>query len=167
MRLIDVDELKEALDKVQYTQEFCIEHQIDYSISMQMLGLVINNAPTVESEVIKEWHGSTKSASCLVCNLCGMSVNYMQVEEGYMLNFCPNCGAGMRGEKKMKNCSDCKYRGYLGIETKTDNNGYEIKTKYCGLRCTNPGCIFFRSPAEPLIKAGLDNCTGYEVIENG
>ena len=50
MRLGDLDALKEALDNVQYTQEFCIEHQIDNSISMQMVGLVINNAPTVEPE---------------------------------------------------------------------------------------------------------------------
>ena len=48
--LISRSALKEALDRVQYTQEFCIEHQIDYSISMQMVGLVINNAPTVEPE---------------------------------------------------------------------------------------------------------------------
>lgn len=46
--LISRKALKKALDRVQYTQEFCIEHQIDYSISMQMLRLVIDNAPTVE-----------------------------------------------------------------------------------------------------------------------
>ncbi len=48
MRLIDADELKKKIDEVQYTQEFCIEHQIDYSISMQMLGMVIDNAPTAD-----------------------------------------------------------------------------------------------------------------------
>ena len=47
MRLIDADKLKTAIEEVQYTQEFCIEHQIDYSISMQMLGMIIDNAPTV------------------------------------------------------------------------------------------------------------------------
>lgn len=39
--------LKKKIEEVQYTQEFCIEHQIDYSVSMHMLGMVIDNAPTV------------------------------------------------------------------------------------------------------------------------
>ena len=46
--LINREALKKKIDEVQYTQDFCIEHQIDYSISMQMLGMIIDNAPSVE-----------------------------------------------------------------------------------------------------------------------
>ena len=52
--LISRSELKKKIEEVQYTQEFCIEHQIDYSISMQMLGMIINNAPTVPLPDFKE-----------------------------------------------------------------------------------------------------------------
>ena len=52
--LISRSALKEKVDSVQYTKEFCIEHQIDYSISMQMLGLVIDNAPTIEINEITQ-----------------------------------------------------------------------------------------------------------------
>ena len=52
--LISRSELKKKIEEVQYTQEFCIEHQIDYSISMQMLGMIIDNAPTVPLPDFKE-----------------------------------------------------------------------------------------------------------------
>ena len=45
--LISRSALKKAIEEVQYTQDFCVEHQIDYSISMQMLRMVIDNATTV------------------------------------------------------------------------------------------------------------------------
>lgn len=47
MRLKDADTLKKALERAQYTKEFCAEHHIDYSISMQMVGMIIDNAPTI------------------------------------------------------------------------------------------------------------------------
>ena len=53
--LISRSALKKKIEEVQYTQEFCIEHQIDYSISMQMLGMVIDNAPTVEVTKIQSY----------------------------------------------------------------------------------------------------------------
>ena len=59
VRLIDANALKKKIDEVQYTQEFCIEHRIDYSISMQMLGMIIENAPTVEQPT-GEWIPITK-----------------------------------------------------------------------------------------------------------
>lgn len=45
--LISREALKKAIEEAQYTQEFCVVHQINYSISMQMLGMIIDNAPTV------------------------------------------------------------------------------------------------------------------------
>ena len=52
--LISREALRKKIEEVQYTQEFCIEHQIDYSVSMQMLGMVIDNAPTVEPKLSDE-----------------------------------------------------------------------------------------------------------------
>lgn len=46
--LISREALKKKIEEVQYTQEFCIEHKIDYSVSMQMLGMVIDNAQPVD-----------------------------------------------------------------------------------------------------------------------
>ena len=113
--LISRSELKKKIEEVQYTQEFCIEHQIDYSISMQMLEMVIDNAPTVdintelsvaylkgrrqgqsEERPQGEWVYVTMStlglqiARCTNCN-----------EKAYgMTDFCPNCGAKMDKEDK-------------------------------------------------------------------
>ena len=122
--LISRSALKEKVDSVQYTKEFCIEHQIDYSISMQMLGLVIDNAPTIEineitqdlidkvnvnvglAQPIKderpqgEWIDN-KVAFYHVCSECGACVTEVLYKiflcEGE-LNYCPNCGADMRGD---------------------------------------------------------------------
>lgn len=111
--LINRAALKEQIDSVQYTKEFCIEHQIDYSISMQMLGMVIDNAPTVDisgSEYFPyrtayfnglsdgiattrpqgEW--IDEGVTGWKCNKCGYGVlRYNNT------NFCPNCGAKMKG----------------------------------------------------------------------
>ena len=113
--LINRAALKEQIDSVQYTKEFCIEHQIDYSISMQMLGLVIDNAPTVDisgSEyfpyrtayfnglsdgiatsrpqgkwIKDEEHSITIDMfKCTICGFWNGATHF---------NFCPNCGAKM------------------------------------------------------------------------
>ena len=62
----------------------------------------------------------------------------------------------------MKTCNNCKYRGYLKAEEHEDQHGYTITSIYSGIRCTNSNCIFFRSPCNPLIDAGLDNCKGFK-----
>lgn len=119
IRLIDANALKEEIDKIQYTREFCVEHQIDYSISMQMVGLVIDNAPTVPQTIITEFKGCDNcelerplgewidegqyaeghSEHAYTCKKCG----YQIIELPSMIfenRFCKNCGAEMRGEKK-------------------------------------------------------------------
>lgn len=110
--LISRKALKKKIEEVQYSQDFCVEHHIDYSVSMQMLGMVIDNAPTVDTtfnEVVAyecgkksferpqgEWlwlgfdDGDSRRWSC---SLCGRGVKNQE-------NFCPNCGADMRGDKE-------------------------------------------------------------------
>ena len=50
MRLKDVDALKAEVLKNQYTVTFCLEHGIERSISLEMLWIVLDNAPTVEPQ---------------------------------------------------------------------------------------------------------------------
>lgn len=62
----------------------------------------------------------------------------------------------------MKNCETCIYDGLLAPEITYDHNGYMVETKYLGIRCTNKDCIFYKSPINPIVNAGLDNCKGYK-----
>lgn len=50
----------------------------------------------------------------------------------------------------------------MSPEITYDHNGYAVETKYLGIRCINKDCIFYRSPTDPIVSAGLDNCKGYE-----
>jgi len=102
-RLIDADALKKEIEDVQYTQEFCIEHQIDYSISMRMLSMIIDNAPTVEQQKGK-WIYSTPvdkekeyGGYCSRCK-CDMPIFIEDWKQVYCeTDYCPNCGAKMKG----------------------------------------------------------------------
>lgn len=129
MRLGDLDALKEKIEEVQYTEEFCIEHQIDNSISMQMLGMVIDNTPTVNttfSEVVAYECGQ-KSAERpkgawklskrgnfidIVCPYCN-NIRFPQYAYGFSIeevkehlkseklpDYCESCGADMRGKEE-------------------------------------------------------------------
>ena len=78
MRLIDADALKEAFKK-----KCCCEISLD----------LIDNAPTVERphgkwlpNYISQFTNPGRS-----CSLCNKTVEFSE-------NFCPNCGADMRGE---------------------------------------------------------------------
>lgn len=114
--LISRSELKMKIEEVQYTQEFCIEHQIDYSISMQMLEMVIDNAPTVDINTelsvayLKgrrqgqsderpqgEWINREAVSNTTFPFWERYECNQCHKFNGYS-NFCPNCGADMRGE---------------------------------------------------------------------
>lgn len=129
MRLGDLDALKEKIEEVQYTQEFCIEHQIDYSISMQMLGMVIDNTPSVDTtfrEVVAyecgqksverpkgEWRLVKRSnyidIVCPCCNnirfpqyACGFSIEKVKehLKSVILPDYCESCGAYMGGKEE-------------------------------------------------------------------
>lgn len=70
--LIDCEALKKAIEHFQYTEEFCIKHQIDSSISLSMLEKIIDNAQIIEPRICK-----------------------LRVQEE--TNYCSNCGASMKG----------------------------------------------------------------------
>jgi len=87
MRIIDADALKESLF------DLVAPSGIIYASDMESL---IDNAPTIERPH-GEWienYDKTDGFTWLTCTRC-MCKAY---EEGY--NFCPNCGADMRGGRE-------------------------------------------------------------------
>lgn len=127
--LISRSALKKKIEEVQYTQEFCIEHKIDYSVSMQMLGMAIDNAPTVEpfepdyvgAERLKArqrgyeegYHRGMEIGKTLNPKIKQGEWIYIGQRNGLKvvectnchkrqygsMKYCGNCGADMRGEK--------------------------------------------------------------------
>lgn len=89
-RLIDAEALKEAIKKELPEMSNWGEHFIP---------LLIDNAPTVEERPHGKWL-STKYYNW-ACSKCGknptIGMGYVQ-NHTELFNFCPNCGADMRGE---------------------------------------------------------------------
>ena len=86
MRLIDADALKEEVNKKKVVGRFNTL-------------LLIDNAPTVEPKQ-GEW---ITEYDRLKCPFCGMSIDdevHWLYSEEYNFNFCPNCGAKMKGGAK-------------------------------------------------------------------
>lgn len=89
MRQIDADALKESImtetlekDRENLTRRLCYPCREIFT--------AIDNAPTIEPR-----HGRWKGEGLddYRCSLCG------EVHTHTRTNFCPNCGADMRGEK--------------------------------------------------------------------
>lgn len=109
MRLIDADALKEQIPEL-LSHDDCIDIWIK---RFDVEGL-IDNAPTVDA-LPREYHdrvldmtvaelqacqanlrpqGEWKVDGCLIaCNKCGQII----LKASKLYNFCPNCGADMRG----------------------------------------------------------------------
>ena len=49
-RLIDADKLKEEIIKHSYSNTFCKKHNIDSSINLGVVGIIIGNAPIIIPE---------------------------------------------------------------------------------------------------------------------
>ena len=81
MRLIDADALKKAF----YNQE-CWSVVIEH---------IIDNAPTVERPTGK-WEEKNDRYGYF-CSVCGELLPCSE-EYDFQTNFCPNCGADMRGD---------------------------------------------------------------------
>lgn len=120
--LISREALKKKIEEVQYTQEFCIEHQIDYSVSMQMLGMVIDNAPTVEpvlsnelNEKIETYKNAYRIMSDAYENEVGKNrlrgewIDEGQYAEGHSEHFyrCSECGGHIIELRTDDFCKHC------------------------------------------------------------
>ena len=100
MRLGDLDELKKVLDEQMNFDENCRDSVFD----------IIDNAPTVEGEILTE---EAYSDLCLRASRERPQGEWIEGTQGYYCskcetidkfyfehNFCPICGADMRGEKE-------------------------------------------------------------------
>ena len=88
MRLIDADVLYKKV-----TEEYCdiVAGRYPFNIVAYDMANMVKDAPTVEP-VRGEWIG-VEFDMFFECSNCGYSTDYR------LTNFCPNCGADMRGEK--------------------------------------------------------------------
>jgi hypothetical protein len=104
MRLIDADRLKGKVLEWMPSDPCGIEEkefpfETDIAVSLMM---EIEEAPTIEPERQKgEWIGADSQCG-IGCPFCGTpvddfchSIDYIDLD--YKPNFCPNCGADLRG----------------------------------------------------------------------
>lgn len=100
MRLIDADTAIETLENGKYSPDYCKEHEIDHSISMEMVRILLNTLPPAQPErktgqwiehenadIIEGYYVSMYECSC-----CHTWKNDDS-------NYCPDCGADMRGKE--------------------------------------------------------------------
>lgn len=83
MRMIDAEELMEHVYR-------------DKLDSRELIANMIKNAPTIEERKVGEWIRKISVVDCATfvgdeCSQCGYFKSMGQA------NFCPNCGADMRG----------------------------------------------------------------------
>ena len=102
MRLIDADALKEKINRtIEYADT---EFDKGFNVGIEKAVYLIENAPTVDPF---ERIGSICNENCGIQRPTGKWINH---EDGYNIcplckyktafsyNFCPNCGADMRGD---------------------------------------------------------------------
>lgn len=96
----------DALNNHTYSEEFCVEHHIDWSINLGTAHIVINDLPSVTPQPkTGKW-----IKYCIPrcgeqhyrCTSCGYYINFGQWGEVYTKQFkyCPNCGARMEAESE-------------------------------------------------------------------
>lgn len=110
MRLIDADELIKKFKRLRYNDNSYIRTKLITETLHNLVPEVIAEQPTIEAEPVKrgKWidvdyktleHGfiETYSDEGICCSECrtGFKKSRQSIR-----NFCPNCGARMRGDEK-------------------------------------------------------------------
>lgn len=95
MRMIDADKLKKSIPKT----EVDIFENCRYCtlLSDEQVLEMINKQPIVKERKKGKWVNDQNDYYAN-CSECGYQMD-THTERGYF-NFCPNCGADMRGERK-------------------------------------------------------------------
>ena len=103
MRYIDADKLLERmLDLFSPTEQTNVAMSIPDWLVREEVGDLIENTPTadVRENVKGEWLKMDKRGKNVKCSKCGNTLDLRGVNAGRGdANYCPNCGADMRGEK--------------------------------------------------------------------
>lgn len=91
----------DELDKHKYSNGFCEEHNIDWSINLGMAHIVIKELPsaTLQEQKIGHWmHRNDDFNDWFECSECEYgSEGEITIESGVRFRYCPNCGAKMEG----------------------------------------------------------------------
>lgn len=100
MRLIDADNL---YYKVKCECNPYGKPTIDFESGMKVLDW-IEKAQTVEERKRGEWVEQPNDHNHFMCSECGKPCDMVLTVSGYIVeqlsDFCPDCGADMRGERK-------------------------------------------------------------------
>ena len=103
MRLIDVDfvcdhiekEIKDiVIPRCPYAKRKDSEYDIGYNNGLTMAKAIAMKAPTVDAEPVRHGRWMKFNDEFSKCSLC----NYPIYTAWNKTNYCPNCGAKMRGE---------------------------------------------------------------------
>lgn len=101
MRLIDADAFKEYMRKALEETKDCYPDKGEWAEDItEQFCKDIDDQPTVEPERKKgKWIPVTNGRGRHCCDRCnGYAPSYMNGDE-HLSDFCPNCGADMRGDK--------------------------------------------------------------------
>ena len=101
MRPIDADALKEYIGAVRAEFDFFDDDERPryeaHSKAIYLLDLYVDSAPTIDavSVVYGEWIKRHGTINCSVCKRSNWSACFEDTVRSF--NFCPNCGAKMKG----------------------------------------------------------------------
>lgn len=107
MRLIDANKAKEILKKL--LLETAMNNTGDFSImcvniAMERIDTWIGLVPTVDAEPMRHgrwiYKGARGRFPVCECSVCGNVENADWAVLGDNVNYCPNCGAKMDGERR-------------------------------------------------------------------
>lgn len=91
MRLIDADAFDKVLEDAEI--EATRNRKYVFRSALNIIRGNLRNAPTIEERKKGEW--ISNSPLSMKCDQCGTTIGDWC---WYYANFCPNCGADMRGE---------------------------------------------------------------------
>ena len=134
----------DALNNSQYSDSFCKEHNIDRSVNLGMVRIVLNDLPSISvEEKVGRWEWVQYDSNpnignwhCSECNriVCGAITAANPV---YAYKYCPNCGARMRDvvdESVDESVDECRFlcRWNKDFKCTKDHNERWCKGKIFG-----------------------------------
>lgn len=92
MDLIDRDELRTII--------FTTGRSNGKTAFAEAISKIINGAQKVDAEPVRhgKWKKIKGAINCSACKSCSWSMSFEDLVTSF--NYCPNCGAKMRGEKE-------------------------------------------------------------------
>ena len=106
MRLIDAEKLAEVLNRYLAAPHVQLRNSgisVGISVGLRM-GIntcltFLNNANTIEAEPVRHgrWETNSDRPDSLICSICKFGFDMWKHDPH---NYCPNCGAYMRGEEE-------------------------------------------------------------------